>query len=438
MDKTPESMKKFYIRTYGCQMNEYDSAKLAALLIKHGYGKAETPEAADYIIANTCSVRKNAEDRAFAFLSTQKPLKKEGKLLCLFGCTANLYAEKNLEKHRHIDIVCGPNNYNDVPEIFRSGRKGCFTGEGKLPFIDLPPLTKNTVSAGIAVTKGCENFCSYCVVPFTRGKLLSRHPETICREIEYFVSKGITEITLLGQNVNEYGKDTGTTFAELIEKVHDISGIMRIGFTTSHPKDIPDKLISLVKNLPKLYKHIHLPMQSGSDKILKLMNRRYTIEAYKEIIRKAREAFPDITLTSDIITGYPQEEEKDFDATCRAIEDVEFDDLFVFKYSHRPGTASAAGKDSVPLHEKVRRHKIILDIQDKISYKKNIKYIGRKMDIFIRNISEKKEGFVVGRTITDKPVFIQSGPENLGRIIKVEITKAHRRYLAGFCCGENK
>ena len=431
-------MKKFYIRTYGCQMNDYDSVKLTSMLEIHGYKKTDVPEDADYIIANTCSVRKNAEDRAFAFLSSQKPLKQQGKIICLFGCIANLYGDQIFKRYKFIDIVCGPNNYNNIPEIFNIGKKGCFIGENQQPFIDALSLTDKTIAGNITVTKGCENFCSYCVVPFTRGKLISKCPETICREIKHMVERGTREITLLGQNVNEYGKDIGTNFIELLEKVHSIDGLLRIGFTTSHPKDIPDELIALFKKLPKLYKHLHLPIQSGSDKILKLMNRKYTIEKYEEIIKKVRETVPEITITSDIIAGYPGEEEKDFQQTCKVIESIEFDDLFVFKYSPRPGTAAAMCIDSVPIQEKERRHNLILDIQNNIAYKKNRVYLGKKMPVFLRNASNKRQGFLVGRTITNKPVLLKLNRDNLGKIRWTEITKAYRRYLVGQPFDENE
>lgn len=415
-------------------MNDYDSAKLAALLKEQGYGQADAPEEADFIIVNTCSVRKNAEDRAIAFLSSQKPLKKEGKKLCLFGCTASLYGRKLFEKHKFIDIICGPNNYNDAAEILRSATKSCFTGDSENPFIDALPETGGSISAPVTVTKGCENFCSYCVVPFTRGRLLSKSPEKICEEIEHLAEKGVKEFILLGQNVNEYGKDTGATFAQLLREVHNLAGVVRIGFTTSHPKDVPCELIRMLKELPKLYKHLHLPLQSGSDRILKLMNRKYTLAGYKETVCKAREAFPGICITSDIITGYPSETPDDFSQTCKAVGDIVFDDLFVFKYSHRPGTAASREKDDVPAAEKERRHRIILDLQDGKSYLKNKEYEGRICDVFARNASSKKAGFLVGRTETNKPVFFKSQEINRGKILKVEIKKAQRRYLEGRLC----
>ena len=268
---------KIYIHTYGCQMNFHDSEKIKTLLTKNGYSITNSKEEADFIAVNSCSVRKHAEDRAIAFLSSHSYLRKQGKFLCLLGCTANLYGKELLKKYDFIDILCGANNYECLPEMLKTAKRGlCFTGDTEKPFINEPIIAKGNISALVTVTKGCENFCSYCVVPFTRGKLLSRNSESIYIEIESLAGQGVKEVILLGQNVNEYASEAKTGFTELLEKIHGIKEILRIGFLTSHPKDIPDKLLMSFKNLPKLYKHLHLPLQSGSDRVLKLMNRKYT------------------------------------------------------------------------------------------------------------------------------------------------------------------
>jgi|LSQX01.3.fsa_nt_gb tRNA-2-methylthio-N6-dimethylallyladenosine synthase len=419
-------------------MNDYDSAKLSTLLKENGYSIVETTQEADFIIVNTCSVRKTAEDRALAFLSSQKPLKKEGKKLCLFGCSASLYREKLFKKYPFIDIICSPDNYKNVPNIFKTGKKGCYVEENLHPFLETTPLTNKTLSALVTVTKGCENFCSYCVVPFTRGKLISRQPEEILNEIKKLTENGINEIILLGQNVNEYGKDIGTTFIDLLKKIDSMEGVARISFTTSHPKDISDELLALFAQLPKLYKHLHLPFQSGSNKILKLMNRKYTIEQYLGIIKKVRDIYPQITITSDIIVGFPGEDEKDFQDTSQIVKTVEFDDLFIFKYSARPGTVAALMKETVTSTEKETRHKFLISLQNEISYKKNQGYIGETLSVFLRNVSEKKNGVLIGRTITNKPVFVKSSKNNLGKVCQVKITDAHRMYLLGDCCDANR
>ncbi|MCM8830385.1 MAG: MiaB/RimO family radical SAM methylthiotransferase, partial [Candidatus Omnitrophica bacterium] len=291
-------MKKVYIKTYGCQMNFYDSEKIKTLLIKNGYEIVECAEKSDIIAVNTCSVRKHAENRALSFLSSYKYLKKKGKVLCLLGCTASLYKEDIYKNYDFIDVVCTPDNYNKLPDILKTFDKGkiCITKENKNPFISEGPIIDGDVSCFVTITKGCENFCSYCVVPFTRGKLMSKYPEDIYREVETLVDKGIKEIILLGQNVNEYGKDIGENFTSLVARIHSINGLLRLGFITSHPKDIQDTFLFLFKELPKLYKYLHLPVQSGSDRILRLMNRKYTISQYMEIIEKARNLVPDIVI----------------------------------------------------------------------------------------------------------------------------------------------
>ncbi len=421
-------------------MNFYDTEKILALLEKHGYSPVKSPEEADFVAVNTCSVRQHAEDRAVAFLSSHQYLRKQGKFLCMLGCTANLYGEKLLQKYPFIDIVCGAGNYERLPELLRNRkRKVWVTGDSTHPFIDIPVANSGNVSAFVTVTKGCENFCSYCVVPFTRGKLKSKSPETIYEEIKKLVEQGVKEIVLLGQNVNEYGNDTGIRFTEILEKIASFEGILRLWFLTSHPKDMPDELMASFKNMPKLYKHLHLPLQSGSDRMLKLMNRKYTVERYLEIIEKVRTAVPDISITSDIITGFPSESEDDFWKTVSVIKEVKFDDLFVFKYSERPGTSASMMNDDVPLTEKERRHKTILDIQEAISIERNRRFTGKTDSVFVLKKSRKKrEGFFIGRSSSNKSVLFESFGSHPGTLEKVVFTSADRHYLYGYSCEEDK
>ncbi|MBN1445613.1 MAG: tRNA (N6-isopentenyl adenosine(37)-C2)-methylthiotransferase MiaB [Candidatus Omnitrophica bacterium] len=434
--KTP--VRKIYIKTYGCQMNFYDSEKIKALMVKKGYGIADSPGEADFIAVNACSVRKHAEDRAMAFLSSHMPLRKKGARLCLLGCTANLYGEDILKKHPFIDIVCGAGNYERLPEMLgNTKRKTCSAGESENPFIEDPVIACGDISAFVTVTKGCENYCSYCVVPFTRGKLASRKPSDIYAEVRSLAGRGVKEIVLLGQNVNEYGKDSEARFTDLLEKIHNIEGILRIWFLTSHPKDIPDELLLSFKNLPKLYRHLHLPLQSGSDRLLLLMNRRYTLARYLEIIKRAREIAPDITITSDIITGFPSETEKDFEDTVSAVKKIEFDDLFIFKYSERPGTAASGMQNDVPQKEKERRHKVLLDIQEDISLKRNTLFNGRTENVFVVKPSTKKNGCFMGRSEGNKSVIFRASHSAPGTLESVVFNYADRRYLFGASCGGN-
>lgn len=433
-------MKKFYIRTYGCQMNFYDSEKIKALLIKNNYEIVNSPEEADIIAVNTCCVRKHAEDRALSFLSSYKHLKKEGKIFCLLGCIASLYKEDIYKKYSFINVVCSPDNYNKLPDILKLSEREriCIAEESPEPFIDQPPETSSPISSYVTITKGCENFCSYCVVPFTRGKLVSKRPEVICKEIEQLIEKGIREIILLGQNVNEYGKDIGYDFPSLLLKIHNIKGLVRLGFLTSHPKDIQDSLIILFKELPKLYRYLHLPLQSGSDRILTLMNRKYTLKQYMEIIEKVRNIAPDTTITSDIIVGFPTEREDDFQKTLKAIKDIEFDDLFVFKYSPRPLTSASKMEDDVPGKEKERRHKIVLEVQDEIATKKNRNLIGKVDDVFVLEECEKKKGYFLGKSSGNKSVLFKAKYSQRGTIEKVIFTSTERRYLYGCAVCEYK
>lgn len=434
-------MKKFYIKTYGCQMNFYDSEKIKALLIKNGYKIVNTPEEADIIAANTCCVRKHAENRALSFLSSYKHLKKNRKIFCLLGCIAGLYKEDIYKKYDFIDVVCSPDNYNKLPSILQCSEKGkiYLVEENDNPFISEHLLADGHISSFVTITKGCENFCSYCVVPFTRGKLISKKQEDIYREVEYLVERGIREVILLGQNVNEYGRDIGENFPSLLAKIHDIKGLVRLGFITSHPKDIQDKLISAFKELPKLYKYLHLPIQSGSDRILKLMNRYYTLSQYMGIIDKVRKTVPEVSITSDIIVGFPSETEDDFQKTLEAIKYIEFDDLFVFKYSTRPLTAASQMKDNVPEKEKERRHRIVLDIQEGISIKRNKRFIGKTDNVFVLKAPSKRNDYFFGKNSSNKAVLFKA--KNIvepGTVQCITFTSADRRYLYGCSFDENK
>ncbi|MCX7916871.1 MAG: tRNA (N6-isopentenyl adenosine(37)-C2)-methylthiotransferase MiaB [bacterium] len=426
---------RYYIKTYGCQMNFYDSERLKTLLNKEGFSEVKDLETADFIIVNTCSVRKHAEDRAISFLESLKSSKNK-KVFCLVGCTPSLYKEEIFERFDFIDIICGPNSYkkfvNTLKE-YSGGKIGLFEEDEILYQETLVPyIEKGKITSFVSITKGCENFCSYCVVPYTRGKLISKPINIIIEEIKILIDKGVKEIFLIGQNVNEYGKDIGENFIDLLIRIHDFDEILRIGFLTSHPKDISDDLINLFKKLPKLYKHLHLPLQSGSDKILKLMNRKYTIDQYLKIIEKVKKVSPNISITSDVIVGFPYEEDVDFEKTYKVIEEIKFDDLYVFKYSPRPKTVANEYPDNVLKEEKERRHQLILNLQEKISLMRNMKMVGEIDNVFIRKKSIKKEGTYIGRTFNNKPVLIETDIKDIeGKVLKVKIIKGERHYLWG-------
>ncbi len=422
--------KKYYIKTYGCQMNFYDSERISSLLDKNGFEKVNKIEEASFVFVNTCSVRKHAEDRAFGFLNS---IKSKNKIFCLIGCTPNLYNEEIFKKIPFVDVICGPNTYNQLVEILpkiEKGEKVILTGESEKPFIYEKSKEKNKISSFITISKGCENFCSYCVVPFTRGKLVNKPFEKIIEEIKNNVENGSKEIILIGQNVNEY-RYNGYNFVDLLYNVSEIEGLERIGFLTSHPKDIPEELLFSFVKIPNLYKHLHFPLQSGSNKILEKMNRKYTIEDYLKIVEKSRQICPEISLTSDIIVGFPGETEDDFNQTYNIIKEIKFDDLFVFKYSPRPKTLASKWDNSVSQSEKESRHKIILDLQDEISLMKNKDLVGKILDTLCLKESQKKQGFLIGRDIRKKVVLFKGEKNLIGKVVKVKITIGTRNYLLG-------
>jgi len=429
--------KKYYIKTYGCQMNFYDTEKLSALLNKKNFQRTDKVEDASFIFINTCSVRKHAENRAFGFISS---IKNKDKIFCLIGCTANLYGEKIFEEFPFIDVVCGPNTYKKLVEVLpeiKKGEKVILTGESENPFIEETGEIEGKISSFITISKGCENFCSYCVVPFTRGKLVNKPFVKIVEEIKNLIKNGVKEIILIGQNVNEY-KYENYDFVDLIYKVAEIEGVERFGFLTSHPKDIPEKLLKCFSKIPHLYKHLHFPLQSGSNKILKKMNRKYTVEKYLKIVEKSREVYPEISLTSDIIVGFPGETEEDFNETYRIVEKVKFDDLFVFKYSPRPKTIASKFLETVSQKEKEKRHKIILDLQDKISLLKNKEKIGEIYQVLCLKESKKMKNFLIGRDIRRNVILFEGEKNKIGKIVKTKITGVTRHYLVGQLCESNK
>jgi len=429
--------KKYYIKTYGCQMNFYDTEKLSALLNKKNFQRTYKVEEASFIFVNTCSVRKHAEDRALGFLIS---IKSTNKIFCLIGCTANLYGEKIFEKFPFIDVVCGSNTYKKLVEVLpeiKKGEKIVLIGESKNPFIEETGEIEGKTSSFITISKGCENFCSYCVVPFTRGKLVNKPFVKIIEEIKNLVKNGVKEIILIGQNVNEYRYEN-YDFVDLIYKVAEIEGVERFGFLTSHPKDIPEKLLKSFSEIPHLYKHLHFPLQSGSDRILKKMNRKYTVEKYLRIVERSREIYPEISLTSDIIVGFPGETEEDFRKTYRIVEKVRFDDLFVFKYSPRPKTVASKFSEIVSQEEKEKRHRIILNLQDKISLLKNKERIDEINQVLCLKESKKKKGFLIGKDIKRKVILFEGEKNQIGKIVKIKITGATRYYLVGQLCENNK
>ncbi|MCM8788324.1 MAG: MiaB/RimO family radical SAM methylthiotransferase, partial [Candidatus Omnitrophica bacterium] len=354
-----------------------------------------------------------------------KYLKTNGTIFCLAGCTANLHREKILKQLPYLDVVCGPNHIAKIPEIlnsYTSGKIVIETGENDLPFIQCIPSGKN-IAMMVPITKGCNNFCSYCVVPFARGKLQSRQPGSIIEEIKIAVENGVRSVTLLGQNVNEYGCDFQRSydFSDLLCDILKIDGLLRIEFVSSHPEDTTIKLLRVMSENPKIARHLHIPLQSGSNKILKTMNRKYTVEKFLQVVEIARTMIPDISITSDIMVGFPGETEEDFKQTYNLVKELRFNELFIFKYSPRPMTKAYNFPDIVEKEEKQRRHKILLETQKQISNEILSEFTGKECDTLVERRSVKDPLLLIGKNIQGIPAGFKSQKDLTGKIVRIKI-----------------
>lgn len=447
--------KQLFIKTFGCQMNEHDTEKIAGVLSDLGYSLTDSPDGADMIILNTCSVREKAEYKCYSDLGRLLELKKKNPdlLIGVGGCVAQQEGERIVQKAPYVDMVFGTDNISDIPRLLekkKGQRKGAVSTErrrkglvpqggtdfksGPFPSSSLPITRNHPVKAYINIVDGCDKFCTYCVVPHTRGREKSRRPEDICREIRGLASAGYKEVTLLGQNVDSYGKDTGghTDLADLLHRINDISEIMNIRFVTSHPADFSDRLINAMMRLPKVCEHLHLPLQSGSDAVLERMKRNYTYPEYRDKISRLREAIPDVAVTTDIITGFPGETAEDFDKTLEAIEEIQYDGIFAFKYSKRPYTAARLYDGQVPREVSEERLRRVLEIQDRITQAKNQACIGREFDILIEGESKKDKRNLTSRTRGNKIVHIPMEEGiSIGDFLRVRITSATLASLKG-------
>ncbi len=426
-------MKRYYIETFGCQMNVHDSEKMAGVLRSEGYAEAENAKDADVIIFNTCSIRQKAEQKFFSELGRIKSLKKRRPDLkiAVAGCIAQQEGGKIIERAPHVDYVIGPQNINVLKDIITSKSDSIFTDDN--PFIteiELPVDRRDNVRAWVNIMYGCNNFCSYCIVPYTRGRERSRASQSIINEIKDLAEKGYKEVTLLGQNVNSY--KSNVDFPGLLKEINKIEGIKRIRFVTSHPKDLSDKLIYAIRDMERVCEHIHLPLQSGSSKILASMNRKYTYEDYLKKVEKLRREIPEIAITSDIIAGFSQETDEDHNYTISALKNIEFDGIFAFKFSPRPGTKASNIDGQLPDGIKSDRLSEILELQSKITERKNKELKGKLLEILIEGEDEKNTGRLTGRTRTNKIVNITS-KNNIkpGDIVTVKIINARRYSLEG-------
>ena len=375
--------KKLYLKSFGCQMNERDSEIIYGLMIDRGWKKAESADEADCVLINTCSVRHHAEQRAYSNMGMFAKLKKRKPHLVLgfVGCTAEKDKEIVFERLPHVDIAVGPSNIYEIPDcidgVLEGRKKILAAGKQVRPEHDNPAYHEDKNRVYISISEGCDNYCSYCIVPYVRGRQRSRPKDAIINEIRLAARAGISEITLLGQNVNSYGNDLGDgcTFMDLLNYVAGIEGVKRIRFVTCHPKDTKEKLFLAMRDIEKVHKHLHLPLQSGSAKILKAMNRGYTPVHYLGLVQKLRQYMPDCNLTTDIIVGFPGETERDFKDTLDLMKKIRFDSAYIFKYSPRPPAESSEMDDNVPEDTKKKRHAILLETQRNISKKKKGRHL---------------------------------------------------------------
>jgi len=435
--------KYLFIETYGCQMNVADSEIVRAIMEQEAYTSVDDIERADVIFINTCAIRENAEQRirkrlhAIEYLKKNKPNLKVG----ILGCMAERLKHKLLEEEHSVDLVVGPDAYRSLPSLLQaveSGRRmvNVLLSEEET-YADIAPvrLGSNTVSAFISIMRGCENFCTYCVVPFTRGKERSRNPETIVNEARDLFGKGYKEVTLLGQNVNSYRwEQDGETFdfPKLLAKVAAVSPLLRVRFATSHPKDISDKLIQTIAQTPNICNYIHLPFQSGSNRMLVKMNRKYTREWYLERIASIKKHIPDGGLSTDIIAGFCGETEEDHKETLTLMQEVGFDYAFMFKYSERPNTiAQKKWDDDVPEEVKTKRLKEIIDLQQNLSLEANKRYIGKTVEVLVESFSKRSVLDLAGRNSQNKTVVFPKKNYRIGDYVQVKISSCTAATLIG-------
>ena len=452
--------KTFYLETFGCQMNVHDSEKVIGTLVHEGYRQVETVEQADLILYNTCSIRDKAEQKVFHRLADYKKLLAQGKTFGVLGCVAQQEGEKIFERAPHVSLVCGSASYRNLPEMLvqlESAQLEAGKSEGRKPEAGSPiritglddretdecfetefTARTNPHRGYITIIEGCDKFCAYCVVPFTRGKERSRTSDSVLAEARQMADLGYTEIQLLGQNVNSYkdpaGKPGGKkTFAELLAAVGDVPGIRRVRFTTSHPRDFGRDIVEAIDTVPTLCDHVHLPVQSGSDRVLNAMQRLYTREQYMERVAWMKAAKREISITSDVIVGFPGETEEDFAETLSLLEEVGYDSVFTFKYSPRPNTPSLALEDAIPDQEKSRRLEVLMAKQKEIQIARYKKYIGTVSEVMVEGRNESRRQWI-GRTSQNKTLNFtapESAAPKVGTYVPVRATASFPNSLLG-------
>ncbi len=438
--------KKLYIETYGCQMNVADSEVVASIMKMAGYDLCDKEENADAVFLNTCSVRENAENKIYNRLDSLHAEQMKGRKLILgvLGCMAERVKDDLIQNH-YANLVCGPDSYLNLPDMIAQCELGHSAENVQLSttetYRNVMPLriSNNHVSGFVSIMRGCNNFCHYCIVPYTRGRERSRDVESILNEVRDLRDKGFKEVTLLGQNVNSYGlspsgkrEQGNTSFAELLDRVANAVPDMRVRFTTSNPEDMSEDILHVMAETPNLCKHIHFPVQSGSNKVLKLMNRKYTREQYLEKVDAIRRILPGCGLTTDVFLGYHDETEEDFQQTLSLMEEVKYDSAFMFKYSERPGTFAAKYlADNVPEKEKIRRLEILIKLQNKISAQQYKKDEGKLFEVLVEGFSKRSVNQLCGRTEQNKMVVFDRGNCKIGDFVNVKITGSTSATLLG-------
>lgn len=434
---------KYFIITYGCQMNSHESEKVAGMLENMGYASASSKEEADFILFNTCCVRENAEQKTFGNVGRIKKLKTENKnlLVAVCGCMMQQesVAQKLIDTFPFVDIVFGTHNLHELPEMILSCRKrsqrvcNILENDGQI-HENIPLKRGKGPLATVNIMYGCNNFCSYCIVPYVRGAERSRDKESILEEIQDLTQQGYREIMLLGQNVNSYNGEVN--FSELLQNVCDKTMIDRIRFMTSHPKDLSEELIDTIASHPRICRHIHLPVQSGSTAILEKMNRGYTREQYIKLVENIRAAIPGIAITTDIIVGFPGETEADFSDTLSLVRELRFDSAFTFVYSKRTGTAAATMPDQIDEQTQSKRISALVALQNEITEQRNREYEGQIVQVLVEGFSTRNPEHVCGRTDTSKMVNLVGTSDMVGRFADVLITKGKKTTLFGTACKE--
>jgi len=434
--------KTYKIMTFGCQMNENDSEKLAGMLEHMGYIKEEDPEKASIVLMNTCAVRENAEERVFGNIGTFKSIKRKNPEMILGVCGCMMQQEQVVNKikktYRQVDLVFGTHNLQEFPKLLEECQEQrkrvveVWDDNLEIPE-DIPTTHKYPFKAYVSIMKGCNNFCSYCIVPYTRGREVSRNSENIIKEITALVQKGCLEVTLLGQNVNSYGNDQENDyhFHDLLREINQIEGLRRIRFMTSHPKDLSDEVIEAIVACDKVCPAVHMAFQSGSNRVLKRMNRKYTREHILELTQKIRARVPGVAITTDIIVGFPGETEEDFQDTLDLVKKCHFDSAFSFIYSIREGTPAATYEDQVPEEIKHDRMNRLLDVLHELSQDGNAGYQDQILEVLVEEWSKHHPGQLAGRTASGKLVNLNGTADDIGKIIKVKITEAKRFSLEG-------